>query len=228
MRNKHLFIISFLLTMSLNSLAQNIEKLIDSVYIKNILSEFYDFANSVDSLHEKKENFLVCIIYGTHLLDDDIEETKISPKYFLNGDFLKELEELQILKKNGCMDRCGYYFIPEHIIAFDTISDRIYKYKSSSNNRLESYFYLDEPFFHFLAKLYKNKQIDCMFFYPTIIRQPSIIHEHYSQLMYLAFAVKNGEFFVIRDGKGEIRAPALYSLEDYINCCWNEMIGIDD
>ena len=138
--------------------------------------------------------------------------------------FLEDLYELQNLQKNSYQLWTGHYFVPEHIIVYE--SDMVYRYYSESN-LLERYYYDDENLYHYIAKLYKNGQIDCAFFYPSVIDKPTVYQGHYSQLMYLLFAVKNGEFYAIRDGKGEIEAPALYSLKDYIDCCWDEMTGKD-
>lgn len=227
MRKKHYYIFFFLLPFYLNSEAQSIEKMIDSSYIKDVYAGFDRFVESMDSLKKSKEDLRVYFIYSTHLQDNDIEESKISPDYYLSGEFLEDLLELQILQKNTYKLWNGHYFVLEHILVYESETDMVYRYFSESN-RLERYYYNDENFYHYIAKLYKNEQIDCAFFYPSVINKPTLYQEHYSQLMYLVFAVKNGDFYVIRDGKGEINAPALFTLEDYIKCCWNEMIGIDE
>ena len=220
--NKHYLILSLFFAIVLDLGAQNFEKLIDSVYINNVHAKFDSFAESVDSLQTRKEYLELFIIYHTHLKDNDIEEGKFSPEYYLSGEFLDDLEKLQILQKNTYKSWNGHYFVPGEIIVYDNKDDIVYHYYSEKNH-LERYFYYDEPLYHYIAKLYKNKQIDCAFTYPSVINQPAIWQEHYSQLMYLVFAIKNGDFYVIRDGK----APAMYSLEDYINCCWDEMTGKD-
>lgn len=219
-------ILLLLVAMRFDLSAQNYKQLIDTITVKKVFVSFDDFVESVDSLREKKEDLSVFIIYSTHLRDKDIEESKISPKYYLNGEFLEDLEALQNKKRTSYKGEYGQYFVIADIMVYDNSADIVYQYYSA--NKLDRYFYEDEPLYHYIAKLYKNGQIDCAFFYPTVINNPSVWQEHYSQLMYLVFAIKNGEYYVIRDGKGEINAPAMYSLEDYINCCWNEMIGIDD
>lgn len=227
MKTRIVYIFLFICAMNLNLYSQDYHKLIDTAYIKAVYAKFDSFVESIDSLREKKECLNVYVVYYSHLKDNDIEEYKISPKYYLSGEFLEDLQELQILQRNTYKLWNGHYFVPEHILVYESETDMVYRYYSESN-RLERYYYNDESFYHYIAKLYKNGQIDCAFSYPSVISKPTVYQEHYSQLMYLVFAVKNGDFYVIRDGKGETNAPAMYSLEDYINCCWNEMIGIEE
>lgn len=227
METRKVYLFLFIFSMNFSLYSQDYLKLIDTAYTKVIYEKFDNFVESVDSLRDRKENLNIYIVYYTHLQDNDIEELKISPKYYLSGDFLEDLQELQILQKKAYKLWNGLYFIPEHILVYESQADIVYRYYSESN-RLERYYYDDESFYRYIAKLYKNGQIDCAFFYPSIINKPTVYQEHYSQLMYLVFAVKNEDFYVIRDGKGEIEAPAMYSLKDYINCCWNEMVGIEE
>jgi len=220
--NKHYLILPLFFAIVLDLGAQNFEKLIDSARILNVYHKFDNFVDSVDSLRENKENLNVYFIYYTYLQDNDIEESKFSPKYYLSGEFLFDLERLQALQKNSYKIWNGSYFVFGEIMIYNSKDDLVYRYYIESNC-MKRYFYKDEPFYHYIAKLYKNEQIDCAFFYPSVINQPTAWRERYSQLMYLVFAIKNGDFYVIRDGE----APAMYSLEDYINCCWDEMTGKD-
>ncbi|MBQ8958785.1 MAG: hypothetical protein IJ057_09875 [Bacteroidales bacterium] len=65
--------------------AQSVEKLIDTACLKKIYARFDSFVESVDSLRERKESLNVYVIYHTHLKDNDIEESRITPKYYLSG-----------------------------------------------------------------------------------------------------------------------------------------------
>lgn len=227
MKIKDCCIYAFLFLICLNLKGQDVGKLVDSAYLEKVNVKFKDFVESIDSLRERKDDLSVYYVYYTYLKDKDIEESKISPEYYLSGEFLEDLQDLKILQKNTYNIWQGKYFEIGDILVYDKNKDIVYRYYPNSN-LLERYYYDNELLYRYIAKLYKNGQIDCAFFYPSIINKPAVWQEHYSQLMYLVFAIKNGEYYVIRDGKDKINAPAMYSLKDFVNCCWNEMIGIEE
>lgn len=227
---KHRFLfLFFLLQFICKSEAQVPKGLIDSIQVNESLAKLEHYVAQTDSLCCKKDSLHFFFIFETTLNDDDIVEDSISIQYYLTGNFLNDLVRLKNAKgklENKCHQQTGRYFEYYSTMYYDESLEKSFRL----TNKIEIPF--DQNFYNFIGKLFYNGQIDCAFFYPSVVKESSALFNHYENLMYLVFAIKGNDYYVIRDcvercGEATLNpAPALISLKDYIDCCWEEMTNL--
>ena len=201
-------------------MSQNIYigQLIDSVTIKKETDKVYKTIESTDSLKNKIDKFYVNFIYDTFLNDNDIDPSNITEDYYLNGSFLKDLVYLK-----ECTKYNKRIFNLWATIVYDSSTENVYEYRGKID-----YPFYDKEIYDFIAKLFYNRQIDCVFLYPSYICNPNPPLSRYMHNGLLFFAVKDNDYFIIKYIETNTResTPVLMLLKDYINCCWEEMTNL--
>lgn len=201
-------------------MSQNIYigQLIDSVTIKKETDKVYKTIESTDSLKNKIDKFYVNFIYDTFLNDNDIDPSNITEDYYLNGSFLKDLVYLK-----ECTKYNKRIFNLWATIVYDSSTENVYEYRGKID-----YPFYDKEIYDFIAKLFYNRQIDCVFLYPSYICNPNPPLNRYMHNGLLFFAVKDNDYFIIKyiETNTRERTPVLMLLKDYINCCWEEMTNL--
>lgn len=217
---KHLKLLLFCIICSSTVMSQNvyIEHLLDSITIKEEIDKVYKTIESTDSLRNKMDKIHVYFIYDTFLNDNDIDLSCITEDYYLNGSFLKDLAYLKESTKTQ-----KHIFNIWATIVYDSFTDKVYDYRGKID-----YPFYDKEIYDFIAKLLYNKQIDCVFSYPSFICEPNPPLNRYMHKGLLFFAIKGNDFYIIEYVKTNTNdnVPVLMLLKDYISCCWEEMTNL--
>ena len=205
---------------STTAMSQNIYigQLLDSITIKKEIDKVYKTIEATDSLRNKTDRFYVYLIYDTFLNDNDIDPSIITEDYYLKGTFLKDLVELKKSTKSN-----KHIFNLWATIIYDSSTEIAYDFRG----RIDYPFY-DKEIYDFIAKLFYNKQIDCVFLYPSYICEPNPPLNRYMHHGLLFFAIKDNDFYIIKyiETNTSDCIPILMTLKDYINCCWEEMTNL--
>lgn len=213
-------------------------------------SVFSDFIDSMPDLRQRKEQFMPFNIYefGTYYLDfvgmDEgiIDAALFSKDYFLSGRFILDFyDKTQSNDSTDAYISCGKSFI------YDTVEHITYRFKDYgwadrlyydecdkkagrdiSRKPFKYLYHAYDPFEDYIGYLLYYEIIDFVFSFPT--------HLDYDEKLILSlldtyFAIKDKKIFVIsRNWTPENRGdnPLLYSIEDYLDCCWEEMTGLKE
>lgn len=232
------------------SMKLSINNIIDLKYERWRDSVFNDFIDSMPDLRERKGQFMPFSIYefGTPYLtfvsmDERIIDTSLFSKdYFLSGRFIKDFYD-----KTQFCDSTNAYISRGRSFIYDTVKQITYRFKVSG---WIDRFYYDEwdkkaerdtnrkpskylthphyPFEDYIGYLLYNKVIDFVFSFPTYL--------DYDEKLILSsidtyFAIKDEKIFVIYENwtpENGGNNPLLYSIEEYLDCCWEEMTGLNE
>ncbi len=217
---RHLKLLLLCMIYSSTVMSQNvyIEHLLDSITIKKEIDKVYETIESTDSLRNKTNRFCVYLIYDTFLNDNDIDPSNITEDYYLDGTFLKDLIKLKESKKLS-----KHIFNLWATIVYDSSTDRVYDFRGKID-----YPFYDKEIYDFIAQLFYNKQIDCVFLYPSYVCEPNPPLNRYMHHGLLFFAIKDNDFYIIKylETNTNDSIPILMTLKDYINCYWEEMTNL--
>lgn len=211
-------------------------------------SVFNDFIDSMPDLRQRKEQFMPFNIYefGTHYLtfvgmdEGIIDATLFSKDYFISGRFI-----LDFYDKTQSNDSTDAYISFGRSYVYDTVNRITSRFKVSDwtdrsyydecdkkvgrdiNRKPSKYLnHVYDPFEDYIGYLLYYEIIDFVFSFPTRL--------DYDEELILSsidtyFAIKDKKIFVIsRNWTPENRGknPLLYSIEDYLDCCWDQMTNV--
>lgn len=190
-----------------------------------------DFCDSLSVFNGEEYDFYVySIVYlapwATYIAKNDIIDTAaFTRQYFCSGQFFVDYIQKSMVQ-GGC-----YKFVYESYLC-DIKNKQCYYFprgwmsRDKNNQSLNPNKYLfkafDSEYYGFVGELLRNGVLDCVFAYPSRVDQfENIILVPYPVL----WGIKDNKFFVLDSGYGK-ESPKIYPVEDYIDCCWEEMTNL--
>ena len=165
-------------------------------------------------------NTIVLPIFGVKPVTNTLCSDTLTQSCFKTLQFIKDIDDLS---DKTLFD--GFYLY-EVLVYYPTSND-VYRVNvdlrfpspvfSMDDNRPISLSSIYAPkIYQFIAKLYTNSFIDCVFIYPTSWNKEKVIVDG------VFFAIKNDEVFVITDS---YTCPGLLLLDEYVDAHWDELTG---